>query len=111
MSEIVFEQPRIIGIEPKPRNLRGTDTFSRQAVLKLSDIAQDKALVIEYPNFELLKIGRKRILTMGMRMYGTGRIITRSLDNRLYVWIRNCDLELTRQIKTNLQAHYGAGIE
>jgi hypothetical protein len=106
MSEIVSLTPRIVGIEPKPPRRRGSDEISKEAVIQLPDVPQEKSLVIEYPSIEELKAGRKRILTQGMRFFGSGRIITRSINNRLYLWIKDADREIVVKIRDH-EAKYG----
>ena len=104
MSNLI-SVPKILGIEPIPSHRRCSDGFTREVVMKLPEVPAKNSLVIEYPNFEELKASRKSILTYSTRVYGSSRVITRSQDNVLYVWIKSSDLELSKQIREHDLSH------
>lgn len=88
MANRNYEIPRIVGEQPIPTKLYKYGRFNNQVALRLTEIEPNNALVIEYPDFEALKLGRRLILNSTARFFGSGRIATRSQGNLLYVWVK-----------------------
>jgi len=91
-------QPIIVGVVKIPRSGREIDTISTQVLRQLPDLEPDYSIAIDYSSYEELKLGRKRILTYGNRLYGTGSIATSSIENRLFVWIKNGSRKVASEI-------------
>lgn len=93
--------PKILGKEKTPGNLRGMDTFSKKVVAQLPDIEPNYSLVVEFGDRKQLRVGRKRILMAGSRLFGGGLVVTRSHKSKLYIWLKDED----RQIATEIRNH------
>jgi hypothetical protein len=97
----VTSAPKIIGTERTPGYLRGLDTFSKKVVTQLPDVEADFSLVVEFNDRKQLKLGRKRILMAGSRLFGTGLVVTRSHNSRLYIWLRDEDKPIATEIRNH----------
>jgi len=86
---MLIDRPEIIGISKIPESARNFESFSKDIVSLLPEIEAGKCLILNFNDEEELRIGRKQILTAGMRQYGSGRVRTGSEQNRLFVWLRD----------------------
>ncbi|PKN97972.1 MAG: hypothetical protein CVU42_13700 [Chloroflexi bacterium HGW-Chloroflexi-4] len=100
-NPVVTLAPRIIGTEKTPSNLRGLDTFSKKVVTQLPEVEVGYSLVVEFSNRKQLKQGRKRILMTGHRLFGTGLVVTRSQNTKLFVWLRDEDRHIATEIRNH----------
>jgi len=103
-TPVVTKVPRIVGIEKTPTSLRGLDTFSKKVVAQLPDVEVGYSLVVQFSNRKQLKMGRKRILMTGMRLFGTGLVVTRSAEEKLYIWLREEDKQVATAIRNHRQS-------
>ena len=96
---VIISEPKIIGIMRIPRICREQDKISKRVLMQLPDLQPGFSVAVDYPDFEEMKAGRKRILTYGIQLYGAGRLTTRSIDNRLFVWIKDGIQEIDFKIR------------
>ena len=97
-SKMLINRPEIIGIGKIPERLRNFQSFSKDIVSLLPQIDSGKCLVLSFKDEEELRIGRKQILTAGMRQYGSGRVQTGSNDNCLFVWLRDKEINPNEEL-------------
>ena len=82
-------QPIVIGVTKIPENVRSFQSFSRDIVTLLPTIEPGKCIELRFENEDELRVGRKQILTAGMRIYGSGQVQTGSNGKHLFVWMRS----------------------
>lgn len=86
---MLISTPEVIGQREIPSTLRCFQSFSKDVISLLPELCQGKALVLKFNDEAELRIGRKQILTAGLREYGAGRVQTGSESEFLYVWLRD----------------------
>lgn len=102
-----ISRPEILGTAKIPEGLRNFQSFSKDIVSLLPQIDNGKCLVLSFKDEEELRIGRKQVLTAGMRQYGSGRVVTGSDANRLFVWLRDKEINPHEELVKKIQEVIG----
>ena len=96
---MLVNRPEIVGKRPIPETLRSFQSFSKDIVTLLPDIEKGNALCLRFEDEEQLRVGRKQILTAGMRVFGSGRVQTGSSETLLYVWLKDSEINPDESLK------------
>ena len=96
---MLVNRPEIVGKVPIPETLRSFQSFSKDIVTILPELEKGTAICLRFEDDEQLRIGRKQILTAGMRTFGSGRVQTGSSETLLYVWMKDSEVNPDEELK------------